>query len=155
MDSMKKILYIDMDGVINLFEHDPDARKNMWNSGYFYEIKPRENIESDLIEISKYVDEIIILTKRIERVGVEEEKIKFVKRYLSHVNNLSIIFVPYSESKSKYIDSNCFTILLDDGIKNIYECETKCNISILFDENGKCDYKNKVHQVRDIIIFLP
>ena len=93
---MKKILYIDMDGVINLFEHDPDARKNMWNSGYFYEIKPRENIESDLIEISKYVDEIIILTKRIERVGVEEEKIKFVKRYLSRVNNLSIIFVQIS-----------------------------------------------------------
>lgn len=152
---MKKILYIDMDGVINLFEHDPKARENMWNVGYFYDIKPRENIESDLIEISKYVDKIVILTKRIEREGVEEEKRKYIKKYLSNVNNLSIIFVPYSEPKSEYIDSNCFSILLDDGIKNIYECETKCNITILFDEKGKYDYKNKVHKVRDIIRFLP
>lgn len=152
---MKKIMYIDMDGVINLFESDPKARENMWNDGYFYNIDPRENIESDLIEISKYVDKIVILTKRIEREGVEEEKRKFVKKYLSHVNNLSIIFVPYSESKSKYIDSNCFSILLDDGIKNILECESRCNIAILFDENEKYNYKNKVHKVRDIIEYLP
>lgn len=143
-----------MDGVINLFERDPKARENMWRSGYFYDIAPRENIESDLIEISEYVDEIVILTKRIERVGVEEEKRKFVKKYLSHVNNLSIIFVPYSESKSKYIDSDCFTILLDDGLKNIMECENKCNICILFDENEKYEYENNVKNIIDIVKYL-
>lgn len=151
---MRKILYIDMDGVINLFEHDPNARINMWNSGYFYNISLRENIESDLIEISKYVDEIVILTKCIEREGVEEEKRRFVKKYLSHVNNLSIVFVPYSESKNKYIDSGCFTILLDDGLKNIMECESKCNICILLDENNKYEYKNKVKNIRGIIKYL-
>lgn len=143
-----------MDGVINLFEHDPDARTNMWNRGYFYNIEPREGIESDLIEISEYVDEIVILTKRIKRVGVEEEKRKFIKKYLSNVNNMSIIFVPYSESKSEYINSEYFTILLDDGIKNIKECEGKCNIAILFDEYNKYEYKNKVDKVKDIIKFL-
>lgn len=143
-----------MDGVINLFEHDPDARTNMWNSGYFYDIEPRENIESDLIKISEYVDEIVILTKRIERVGVEEEKFKFIKRYLSNVNNLSIIFCPYSESKCNYIACDCFSILLDDGIKNIKECEGKCNITILFDEQDKYEYKNKVSKVKDVIEFL-
>lgn len=151
---MKKILYIDMDGVINLFEHDPNARINMWNSGYFYNIGPRENIELDLIEISKYVDEIVILTKRIEREGVEKEKRKFVKRYLSHVNNLSIIFVPYVEAKVDYIDSNCFSILLDDGLKNVIECEKKCDICILFDENDKYEYKNKVRNIRDILKYV-
>lgn len=151
---MRKILYIDMDGVINLFEHDPKARENMWKSDYFYDIDPRENIESDLIEISKYVDEIVILTKCIEREGVEEEKRRFVKKYLSHVNNLSIVFVPYAESKNKYIDSGCFAILLDDGLKNIMECESKCNITVLFDEYGQYQYKNRVNQVKDVIRFL-
>lgn len=151
---MRKILYIDMDGVINLFEHNPHARINMWNSGYFYNISPRENIESDLIEISKYVDGIVILTKCIERKEVEEEKRKFVEKYLPHVNNLSIIFVPYAESKNKYIDSDCFTILLDDGVKNIMECEGKCDICILFDENDKYEYKNKVKNIRDIVKYL-
>lgn len=28
---MKKVLYIDMDGTLNLFGHDPDARIYMWN----------------------------------------------------------------------------------------------------------------------------
>lgn len=151
---MKKILYIDMDGVINLFEHDPDARTNMWNRGYFYNIEPREGIESDLIEISEYVDEIVILTKRIEREGIEEEKRKFVKKYLSHVNNLVIIFVPYVESKNEYIDSCCFSILLDDGLKNVIECEEKCDICILFDENDKYEYKNKVKNIRDILKYV-
>lgn len=55
---MRKVLYIDMDGVLNLFEHDPDARINMWNSGYFGDISPRENIESDLVMLSGYFDGI-------------------------------------------------------------------------------------------------
>lgn len=143
-----------MDGVINLFEHDPNARENMWKSGYFCDIVPRENIESDLIEVSKHVDEVVILTKRIEREGVEEEKRAFVQKHLSNVNNLSMIFVPYTESKGKYIKSDCFTILLDDGIKNIMECESKCNITILFDECRQYEYKNKVEQVKDVIRFL-
>lgn len=143
-----------MDGVINLFEHDPRARENMWSSGYFYNIEPRENIEFDLIEISKYVDEIVILTKRIERDGVEEEKCRFVKKFLSNVKNLSIVFVPYYKSKSEYISSDCFTVLLDDGIKNINECVDKCNVCILFDENDKYQYKNKVKRVIDIVNFI-
>lgn len=74
MKRMKKVLYIDMDGVLNLFEHDPDARTNMWKDGYFHDISPRENIESDLIMLSGYFDEIVILTKCIARDGVKAEK---------------------------------------------------------------------------------
>ncbi len=151
---MKKILYIDMDGVINLFEEDPDARINMWKPGYFISIKPRENIKHDLLELSKYVDAIVILTKYINRDGVKEEKKEFRQKYLSGIDKLSIIFVPYNESKSDYIDKNAFTILLDDGIKNIKECEKDCNICILFDENDKYEYQNRVKTVIDVINFL-
>lgn len=152
---MKKVLYIDMDGVINLFEHDPDARINMWKDGYFRDISPRENIESDLVMLSGYFDEIVILTKCIGRDGVEEEKGKFVERHLSHVDNLSMVFVPYGRSKADYIDPGCFTVLLDDGLGNIMECEGKCDIVVLFQENRDYGYKNMVHEVRDIVGFLP
>lgn len=134
---MKKVLYIDMDGVINLFEHDPDARTNMWERGYFYDISPRENIGSDLVRLSGYFDEIVILTKCIRREGVEEEKGRFVERHLSHVDNLSMVFVPYDRSKADYIDPGCFTVLLDDGLKNIMECDEDGNpVETMFDHTG-------------------
>ena len=151
---MRKILYIDMDGVINLFENDPDARMNMWQQGYFTNIEPRENIKTDLLRILDYVDEIIILTKCIDREGVREEKEKFIHKYLSGVDKLSIVFVPYNDSKSNYIDKDVFSILLDDGIRNIKECEQYCNICILFDENNKYQYKNKIKRICDIINFM-
>ncbi len=151
---MRKILYIDMDGVINLFQEDPNARINMWKPGYFITIKPRENIKHDLLELSKYVDNIVILTKCINRVGVKEEKEEFIHRNLFGINKISAIFVPYNDSKSDYVDKNAFTILLDDGIKNIKECEKNCNVCILFDENDKCEYQNRINKVSDVIDFL-
>lgn len=152
---MKKVLYIDMDGVLNLFEHDPDARTNMWKDGYFHDISPRENIESDLIMLSGYFDEIVILTKCIARDGVKAEKREFVGMYLSHVDRLSMVFVPYGRSKADYIDPGCFTVLLDDGLKNIMECEGKCDVAVLFQENRDYEYKNMVHEVGGVIRFLP
>lgn len=151
---MKKILYIDMDGIINLFENDPDARLKMWNPGYFINIKARENIKTDLLKISDYVDEIIVLTKCIDREGVREEKEKFIHVHLSGVKKLSVVFVPYNDSKSNYIDKDVFSILLDDGIRNIQECEQCCNICILFDENDKYRYKNKIKRICEVIDFL-
>lgn len=137
MKRMKKVLYIDMDGVLNLFEHDPDARTNMWDSGYFRDISPRENIESDMVRLSGYFDGIVILTKCIGRDGVEEEKGKFVERHLSHVDNLSMVFVPYGRSKADYIDPGCFTVLLDDGLRNIMECNEDGNpVETMFDDTG-------------------
>lgn len=143
-----------MDGVINLFESDPCARENMWNEGYFESISPRDNIENDLIKISNYVDQIIILTKCIERSKVKEEKNKFIFKWLSKVPNLSVVYVPYKSSKRDYIDTTDFTILLDDQIKNVEECKDICNICILFDENDTYQYDNKVDKIIDIIRYI-
>lgn len=151
---MKKILYIDMDGVINLFESDVNARKNMWNKGYFTLIKPRDNIENDLIKISNFVDRIIILTKCIEREGVQKEKGEFIVKWLSHVPKLSVIYVPYDESKRNYISKNVYSILLDDSVKNIEECKNKCNKCVLFDEYDNHTYKNKISKVIDVIKYI-
>ena len=38
------IVYFDEDGVLNLFEKDKDARKNMWLPGYYVDIPIRMGI---------------------------------------------------------------------------------------------------------------
>lgn len=150
---MKKTLYIDMDGVINLFEEDPKARENMWNEGYFRNIRPREDIQKDLLEIRKHFDEVFILTKCIDRVGVTQEKIDFCVIHLP-IYQPPILFVPYHLSKRDFIDPDSFTILLDDNPKNLSECEGIANICVLFDEYGKYFYKNRVYRIRDVVRYI-
>lgn len=151
---VKKTLYIDMDGVINLFEEDPKARENMWTPGYFKDgVNPRENIQEDLLEVKKYFDELFILTKCIDRVGVAQEKIDFCTRYFP-IYHPPILFVPYPMSKRAFIDPDSFTVLLDDNPKNLSECEGIANICVLFDEYGKYFYKNRIFKFRDILRYV-
>lgn len=131
-----------MDGVINLFEKDKFARKNMWLKDYFVNIEPRKNIRNDLLEISKYVDNIVILTKCINRTGVQEEKDKFIeKHHLNDISNLSVKYIPYCESKVNYIESDIYSILLDDNLQNLLECKSVCNLCIYFNESSSSTYE--------------
>ena len=50
-----------MDGVVNLFEKDKDARKNMWLPGYFENIPTREGICEILQRINRE-SSVILLT---------------------------------------------------------------------------------------------
>lgn len=127
---METTVYIDMDGVLNRFEDDLEARKNMWKPGYFKDIAPLEGIVDALIRINKLAN-VVILTKVIDRPGVIEEKNYWIKNNLdAHAFGLydKVIYVPYAESKRDYIKSDYNTnfarsnILIDDGLKNLDEC---------------------------------
>lgn len=125
-----------MDGVINLFENDKFARENMWLKDYFINIEPRKNIKNDLLEISNYVNEIVILTKCINRVGVKEEKDKFIEKHrLNDIPNLSVKYIPYCESKANYINGNIYSVLLDDNLQNLVECKSICSLCVYFNES--------------------
>lgn len=150
------ILYIDMDGVINLFENDKFARKNMWLKDYFINIEPRKNIKNDLLEISEYVNKIVILTKCINRAGVQEEKDKFIeKHHLNDISNLSVQYVPYCESKASYIDANSYTVLLDDNLQNLIECKSVCDVCVYFNENNVSPYEfTTINNIRELVDVL-
>lgn len=145
-----------MDGVINLFEKDKFARKNMWLKDYFINIEPRKNIRNDLIEISKYVDKIVILTKCINRMGVQEEKDKFIeKHHLNDISNLSVSYVPYFESKANYIEESGYSVLLDDNLQNLIECKSVCDMCVYFNEDSVLQYEfATIKNIRELVNVL-
>lgn len=160
---MKTTIYIDMDGVLNRFEDDPEARKNMWTPGYFNKIAPLEGIVDALISINKFAN-VVILTKVIDRSGVIEEKkywtLKNLDAYGFGLYD-KVIYVPYAESKRDYIvnsslNNSCYrNILIDDGIRNLDECSEVGVYGIYFGppiENYPS--VNSAQGIVDIITYL-
>lgn len=141
---MKKpfIFYIDMDGVLNLFESDPNARINMWKPGYFKTIPVRPGISDLLVRINS-VAYVVILSKIINRINVSEEKNWWCSKNLASNAYSKIIYVPYNESKADYINPNYPSIIVDDKEKNIEECEKKgCHGILLSDLKTSQKYPN-------------
>jgi 5'(3')-deoxyribonucleotidase len=151
---MKKafICYVDMDGILNLFESDKNARINMWNPGYFLNIPVREGISDILVEINKD-SYVVILSKVINRVGVTKEKNIWLNNNISQDAYSDIIYVPYDRSKSDYMYSYYPSMLIDDNEKNISECEKKgCQGIFLSDIQVSKRYPN-VEKMDDIWTF--
>lgn len=123
---MKKhfIFYIDMDGVLNLFESDKNARVNMWKSGYFRTIPVREGISDLLVRINS-VAYVIILSKVINRIGVTQEKSFWTNENISPDGYSDIIYVPYDRSKADYLYPDYPCMLVDDKEQNLIECQKK------------------------------
>ncbi len=151
---MKKafICYVDMDGVLNLFENDRNARINMWNPGYYNSILVREGI-SDLLERINKESYVVILSKVINRIGVTKEKSIWLRDNISQDAYSDIIYVPYDKSKADYIYSYYPSMLIDDNEANIAECEKKgCHGIFLSDIKVSQKYPN-AKRLEDIWIF--
>lgn len=141
---MKKafICYVDMDGVLNLFESDKNARINMWNPGYFRTIPVRPGI-SELLERINTESYVVILSKVINRIGVTQEKSLWINENISPNAYSDIIYVPYDRSKSDYMYSYYPSMLIDDKEDNITECAKKgCHGIFLSDIKTSQKYPN-------------
>lgn len=141
---MKKafIFYTDMDGVLNLFEKDKNARINMWDPGYYLDIPVRDGI-SDLLERINSEAYVVILSKVINRIGVTREKNIWLQKNISSDAYSDVIYVPYDRSKSDYMYSYYPSILLDDKESNLDECAKKgCHGLFLSDIKVSQKYPN-------------
>lgn len=145
------IVYFDEDGVLNLFEKDKDARKNMWLPGYYIDIPIREGI----CEIMQRINEecyVIILTKVINRIGVTKEKSIWLNKIPQSAYS-DIIYVPYDQKKSAYIYPFIPAILVDDNEVNLEDCNKKgCHGLFLSDLKVSQTYEN-ARKVEDIWTF--
>ncbi len=123
---MKKqfIFYIDMDGVLNLFESDKNARVNMWTPGYFRTIPVRPGISNLLVRINA-IAYVVILSKVINRIGVTQEKSFWTNDNISPDAYSDIIYVPYDRSKADYLYPGYPCMLVDDKESNLIECKEK------------------------------
>lgn len=141
---MKKdfICYVDMDGVMNLFESDKNARTNMWTPGYFRTIPVRPGI-SDLLERINAESYVVVLSKIIKRIGVTKEKNFWVNENISQKAYSDIIYVPYNKSKSDFLYPNYSCMLIDDNEKNLSECaKYGCHGIFLSDIKTSKKYSN-------------
>lgn len=146
------VCYVDMDGVLNLFEHDKNARKNMWNPGYFVDIPVREGISEVLERINKD-SYVVILSKVINRIGVTKEKNMWLNKNISPHAYSDVIYVPYDRSKCDYLYSGFPSMLIDDKESNLTECEPKgCHGLFLSDLKISQKYPN-VKELKDIYTF--
>jgi 5'(3')-deoxyribonucleotidase len=141
-----------MDGVLNLFESDRNARQNMWHPDYYKNIPVRPGISEVLEKINKE-SYVVILSKLINRIGVAKEKNIWLNENISKDAYSDIIYVPYDRSKSDYIYSYYPSMLIDDNEKNISECEKKgCQGIFLSDIQVSQRYPN-VKKMDDIWTF--
>ena len=113
-----------MDGVLNLFEKDVNARINMWTPGYYLTIPVREGISDVLTRINSE-SYVVILTKVINRIGVTKEKEEWLRKNISSDAYSDLIYVPYDRSKSDYMYSYYPSMLIDDKEENLNECTRK------------------------------
>lgn len=151
---MKKsfICYVDMDGVLNLFEKDKNARINMYKPGYFENIPVREGIADILIRINKEAY-VVILSKVINRIGVTKEKNNWLEKNIPREAYSDVIFVPYDRSKAEFLVTYYPAMLIDDKESNLDECERKgCKGLFLSDIKRSQKYKN-VEDLEDIYLF--
>lgn len=151
---MKKsfICYVDMDGVLNLFEKDKNARTNMYKPGYFINIPVRKGIADILTQINKEAY-VVILSKVINRIGVTKEKTIWLEKNMPKEAYSDVIYVPYNSSKSEYMYTYYPSMLIDDNEKNIEECEKKgCKGLFLSDIKKSQRYIN-VEKLEDILVF--
>lgn len=146
------ICYVDMDGVLNLFEHDKNARKNMWTPGYFIDIPVREGISEILEQINKD-SYVVILSKVINRIGVTKEKNIWLNNNISPNAYSDVTYIPYDKSKSDFLRPGFPGMLIDDKESNLDECEPKgCRGLFLSDLKISQKYPN-VKKLADIYIF--
>lgn len=147
------ICYVDMDGVLNLFGHDKNARTNMWTPGYFIDLPVREGISEILEKINKEAY-VVILSKVIPRIGVAKEKNIWLSQNISSQAYSDVIYVPYYKSKSDYLYSGFpASMLIDDKESNLAECELKgCHGLFLSDSEYSQKYPN-VKELDDIYTF--
>lgn len=143
------IVYVDMDGVLNYFEKDPDARTHMWTPGYFRQLELRKGMNEVLQKINKECY-VIILTKVINRVGVTAEKIDWVKANLSDDAYSDMIFVPYDRSKADYMYSYYPSMLIDDKETNLIECAKKGSYGVFMSDVKMCQKFVTVRNVEEI-----
>ena len=127
----KKILFVDMDGVLANFEKGLEGDfKRMFKPGFFRGLEPLENgLNETIQEIEKQGYTVKILSKapvkKSNRLFLVHmmDKVNWIKEFIPAIDELNIIIQATDESKGDivemYKDHEC--ILIDDYSKNLAE----------------------------------
>lgn len=119
---MKKYLYVDMDGTLAQFQKKP--LEEITSKGYFRDLPVMVNVVKALRTMMKENDDVIImiLTSVFNDNHSISDKKCWLHEVIPEITEEQMIFVPYGERKSDYVDQKD-SFLLDDFSKNLHEWE--------------------------------
>lgn len=118
----KQKIYVDMDGT--LMKWNPEASlEEVTSKGYFRNLAAEANVCKairKIIATSEY--EVFILSSVFVDDHSIEEKKQSLNYYLPEITEDHMIFVPYGESKSNFLNSRRKTdVLIDDFSENLHK----------------------------------
>ncbi len=127
---MMKRLFVDMDGTLAEFKN-VDTLETLFESGYFYNLAPQENVVGAIKQLVKEDNEIevfILSAYLSDSKYALDEKNLWLDRYLPEINSEHRLFLKCGEDKREFIASKGNEVtandfLLDDYSFNLHSWE--------------------------------
>ena len=148
---MKQVnLFLDMDGTLAKFYANPNYLEKMYEQGYFENLKPYAIVDT-IKEIIKEmpVVNVYILTACVDTDYCEEEKDKWLDKYLPELPLDHRLYLKVGENKTQLADlvahKDAINLLLDDYGLNLEQWEEKGWTAIKF-INGINNKKGKEYK---------
>ncbi len=124
---MRKRIFVDMDGTLANFHSEVRYLERMFEKGFFENLKPYQNMVDAINMLLVYPEsyEVFILSACVdgEPPYCQEEKNKWIDKYLPDIDSEHRIFTKMGVPKSEYIEGGITTkdVLIDDYNKNLEE----------------------------------
>lgn len=118
----KKRLFVDMDGVLAVFNNQISSTEELYAEGYFRNLKPQENVVNAIRELIKEdkFDIYILSSYLADSKYALKEKNAWLDEYLPEMRQNMRIFVPCGTEKGDYVKDLCpEDFLLDDYTHNL------------------------------------
>lgn len=127
-------IFIDMDGTLAEWKNI-ESNKELYQKDYYYSLKPNINILNETKKLIEDGKNIYILSSFLtDSEFALKEKNLWLDKYLPELPREKRIFVPYGDSKYKYLPSKITPsdYLIDDHTKNLLDWQQAGGIGIKF-----------------------
>lgn len=131
---MQTRFFIDMDGTLAEWKNIA-SNNELYQKGYYENLKPNNHILNETKNLIKEGKDIFILSSFLSDSDYAlKEKNNWLDKYLPELPKGKRIFVPYGDSKYKYIPNKitAFDYLIDDHTKNLLDWKEAGGTGIKF-----------------------
>ena len=155
------MIFIDMDGTLAKIFDRPNYLEQMYEKGFFLNLKPYKWVKQ-LNKFCKDRNDVYILSACVDTEFCEKEKRAWLKTYLPNIPLANYIFTKVGENKAEKVEEMFskemgYRILIDDYGVNLYDWQMQgfhyIGVKYL---NGINDKKGKhyAHKIDGFVDFV-